>query len=289
MSLPIASYLLHALEYPQHEQGCRVLSVSIEFLQASPYFSSMTESEIESISGLFYHKTVDKGDKITWEGDPGDALYFVVSGAVKCFKTSPEGKEQILQIVLPGNSFNDVAVFDGGFNPTSTEAMSLVNLYVITRSDVGNILSDYPKIMINVIDILSIKIRHLLELVEDLSFRQVIGRIARILLEYADGIGPKPKLTQNEMAALAGTAREVVGRSLKLQKRATPLTVSGSKLTSEEAINLARIANRTRGSGAGKTVWDMAKTFDVSFTDVTWKMLDSVKHRPIVIIRHQTQ
>lgn len=191
------------------------MTAPVEFLQASPYFTGMTESEIEIISGLFFQKTIEKGGKITWEGDLGEALYFVASGAVKCFKTSPEGKEQIVKIILPGQSFNDVAVFDGGVSPTNTEAMSLVNLYSISRSDIGRILNDYPKIVLNVIDILSSNIRHLLELVEDLSFRQVIGRIARILLEYADGAGPKPRLTQHEMAALAGTAREVVGRSLK--------------------------------------------------------------------------
>ena len=81
----------------------------------------------------------------------------------------------------------------------------------------------------------------------------------------------------------------VVGRSIKLKKRATPLAVAGPEITTEEAIELAKIANRTRGSGAGRTVWDMAKTFNVPLTDVTWKMLDNVKHRPIVIIRSKTQ
>lgn len=99
---------------------------------------------------------------------------------------------------------------------------------------------------------------------------------------------PRPKPLKG-IHSLGGFLAYVVGRSLKLRKRATPLAVSGSKLTIEEAINIARIANRTRGSGAGNTVWDMAKTFNVPLTDVTWKMLDSVKHRPIVIIRHQTQ
>ena len=81
----------------------------------------------------------------------------------------------------------------------------------------------------------------------------------------------------------------VAGRSLKLKKRATPLAVSGSQMTTEEAVEIAKIANRTRGSGAGRTVWDMAQTFNVNLTDVTWKMLDTVKHRPIVIIRPKTQ
>ena len=86
-----------------------------------------------------------------------------------------------------------------------------------------------------------------------------------------------------------GIIAYVAGRSLKLRKRATPIAVVGSQITTDEAIEIAKIANRTRGSGAGKTVWDMAQTFKVDLTDVTWRMLETVKHRPIVIIRPKTQ
>ena len=72
-----------------------------------------------------------------------------------------------------------------------------------------------------------------------------------------------------------------------MEKRATPLAVAGSQITTEEALEIAKIANRTRGAGAGRTVWDMAKTFNVELTGVTWKMLESVEHRPIVVIRPQ--
>jgi F420-0:gamma-glutamyl ligase-like protein len=95
---------------------------------------------------------------------------------------------------------------------------------------------------------------------------------------------PRPK-PLNGIYSLGGILAYVVGRALKLKKRATPLAMSGNKIPIEEAIEIAKIANRTRGIGAGRTVWDMAKTFNVNLTDVTWKMLDSVKHRPIVIIR----
>jgi CRP/FNR family cyclic AMP-dependent transcriptional regulator len=77
-------------------------------------------------------------------------------------------------------------------------------------------LQKYPHIALNVITVLARRVRHLVSLVEDLSFRNVISRVARILLENAgDGAGAGKKLTQQEMAAMAGTAREVVGRSLK--------------------------------------------------------------------------
>jgi F420-0:gamma-glutamyl ligase-like protein len=99
---------------------------------------------------------------------------------------------------------------------------------------------------------------------------------------------PRPKPLKG-IHSLGGALAYVAGRSLKLKKRATPLAVAGSRITTEEAIEIAKIANRTRGVGAGRTVWDMAETFNVDLTDVTWKMLGSVKHRPIVIIRPQTQ
>jgi len=99
---------------------------------------------------------------------------------------------------------------------------------------------------------------------------------------------PRPKPLKG-IHSFGGFLAYVAGRSLKLKKRATPLAVAGSRITTEEALEIAKIANRTRGTGAGRTVWDMAKTFNVNLTGVTWKMLDSVKHRPIVIIRPQSE
>lgn len=99
---------------------------------------------------------------------------------------------------------------------------------------------------------------------------------------------PRPKPIKG-IHSIGGFLAYVAGRSLKLRKRATPLAVAGPQISTEEAIEIARIANRKRGSGAGKTVWDMAEKFNVDLADVTWEMLDSVKHRPIVVIRPKTQ
>ncbi|MFA5365000.1 MAG: coenzyme F420-0:L-glutamate ligase [Candidatus Bathyarchaeia archaeon] len=99
---------------------------------------------------------------------------------------------------------------------------------------------------------------------------------------------PRPKPIKGIHSA-GGFIAYVVGRCLKLQKRATPLAVAGLCLSTEESLEIARITNRARGSGAGRTVWDMANTFHVELTDVTWGMLKSVKHFPIVVIRTKTQ
>jgi CRP-like cAMP-binding protein len=192
------------------------MAVQLDFLKSILYFSGLGLAELESIRKLVFEKTADRAEMVLLEGEPAANLYFVASGAVKVFKTSAEGKEQILSIVRPGESFNDVPMFDGGPNPASARTMGPVLLYGIKKNDMKDILRDHPQIALNVIKVLAKRVRHLVSLVEDLSFRHVISRVAKILFEHVgDEMGHRPRLTQQEMAAMAGTAREVVGRSLK--------------------------------------------------------------------------
>ncbi|MGQ9546515.1 MAG: Crp/Fnr family transcriptional regulator [Dehalococcoidia bacterium] len=192
------------------------MAVQLEFLKNIRYFSGLSLAELESIRMVVFEKTVERTQIVLLEGESAENLYFVASGVVKVFKTSAEGKEQILRIVRPGESFNDVPVFDGGPNPASVRAMSPVVLYGIRKQDMEAILRKNPQVAFDVIKVLAERVRQLISLVEDLSFRHVIGRVARILLEHAEGeTRAGQRLSQQEMAAMAGTAREVVGRSLK--------------------------------------------------------------------------
>jgi F420-0:gamma-glutamyl ligase-like protein len=85
--------------------------------------------------------------------------------------------------------------------------------------------------------------------------------------------------------SLGGVASYVVGRFLKLRRRATPIAVAGCQISVEQALKIAEVANRARGYGAGKTVWAMAERFGVGINCVSWEMLETVKHKPIVIVR----
>lgn len=85
--------------------------------------------------------------------------------------------------------------------------------------------------------------------------------------------------------SFAGFAAYVIARMLKLERRATPLAVAGYPISAEVALRVAEVANRARGFGAGRTVWDMAEMFKVSLVDVSWEMLETVRHKPIVIVR----
>jgi len=192
------------------------MAVQVEFLKSIPYFSGLSDSEIDSVSKYIFEKKAERGEILSFEGEPADVLYFVVAGAVKVFKTSADGKEQIFSIVRPGESFNDVAVLSGGVSLVSAEAMGTVVLNTIKKHDMEVFLKEYPRVALNVIQVLSRRVQELVSLVEDFSFRHVTGRVAKMLLEYAgDGVGERPRLTQQEMAGMIGTAREMVGRSLK--------------------------------------------------------------------------
>ena len=192
------------------------MAVQVEFLKSIPYFSGLSDSEIDSVRRYIFEKKVERGEILGFEDEPADVLYFVVAGAVKVFKTSADGKEQIFSIIRPGESFNDVAVLSEGVSLVSAEAMGAVVLNTIKKHDMEVVLREHPQVALNVIQVLSRRVQELVSLVEDFSFRHVTGRVAKMLLEYAgDGVGERPRLTQQEMAAMIGTAREMVGRSLK--------------------------------------------------------------------------
>jgi CRP-like cAMP-binding protein len=192
------------------------MAVDSNLLHDLSYFSGLNAAELEAIKPLFLEKNVQRGELIFFEGEPADTLYFLISGIVKLFKTSAQGKEQIISLARPYEVLNDISIFDDGSNPMSAQAMSTVNLYGIKKDRLEITLRQHPYVSARIIRVLAARTRQLISLVEDLSFKHVIGRVAKILLEHTgDGAGSAQRLTQQEMAAMAGTAREVVARSLK--------------------------------------------------------------------------
>ena len=192
------------------------MKTKLEFLSASPFFAGFSPAKLEGISQRVFEKKLVRGEMALSEGAYASALYFVAEGVVKLFKTSAEGKEQILSLMRPGESFNDVPMFDRGPAPVNAQALGAVTLYGIQHNDLEIMLRQSPELSQNVIRVLARRIRYLISLVEDLSFRSVVSRVAKILVEnVGDTAAPGPRLTQRDMAAMAGTAREVVSRSLK--------------------------------------------------------------------------
>ena len=222
------------------------MTISIDFLKTIPYFSNLEAHVFEVVRRAIFEKKVARGETILFEGEPAQALFFVASGAVKIFTTSPEGKEQILNIVRPGESFNDISVFDDGPNPAGAQAMGTVELYGIGKQEIDNIIKQYPQMALNVMKIMAKRMRQLVSLVEDLSFRRVLSRVAKILLEYGvEKTELRTRLTQQEIAAMAGTAREVVGRSLKSLEEGGMIRMESHRVVITNRKALQQLAMQT--------------------------------------------
>ena len=156
----------------------------------------------------------DRDATVLSESDRNHKLYLVASGAVKIFRISADGKEQIMALARPGESFNDVAAFDGGEAQAAAQALTTLVVYSVNGRALLEQSCRLGSLAANIVRELATRVRELGALVTDLSFRPVAGRLARILLTQI-GNGQSPYLTQRDMAAMAGTAREVVARTLK--------------------------------------------------------------------------
>lgn len=184
----------------------------IAFLRSISLFAGLDESVVEELSQHVFEKQLKRGDVVINEGGRATALYFVGEGAMKVYRTSPEGKEQAFGIIRPRDFFNET-LLDNGPAKATAEALGIVLLYGIQKANLRSMVRQYPKMAGNMINILSRRVHSLVLLVEDLSFRAVSSRVAKILVENAQG-ADGARLTHRDMAAIAGTAREVVSRSL---------------------------------------------------------------------------
>ena len=184
-------------------------------MRALPYFAPLDEDTLASVAAAAVHRAYAPDEIIFLEGEPCAGLFCVQSGHVKIYKSSPEGREQILHICRPCESFNDVAVFDGGPNPASAQAMDATTVCLIERSALLNLFDRHPKLAQAVVAVLAARARMLVNMVEDLSLRSVTGRLAKLLLDQATQGGEAIPLTHQQMAARLGTVREMVSRALR--------------------------------------------------------------------------
>lgn len=218
-------------------------------LASVPYFSALSPEQRAGVLRVARRLRVSAGQTLFVEGEPCAGLYVLVSGLVKLFKTSVEGKEQVLRHMSAGESFNEVPVFDGSINPVSAAAVDDGEVIVLSRAAMLGVLRSYPDVAEAVLQVFASRLRHLVALIEDLSFRQVTARVARIVLQsvaphegVGAGVGGRARITQREIAEMAGTSREVVARALKALEESGAIRVRRGTIHVNDAARLSALA-----------------------------------------------
>jgi CRP-like cAMP-binding protein len=187
------------------------------FLKSVAVFSGLDDDVLAKIGRLLVPREVKKHEIIWLEQEPARMIYFVASGLLKLFKTSDGGKEQILRLAHPGDCFGHAGALNGGSHPESVQAVVPSVLYGLGAPELHALLDTYPQVARNVIKLLATEMHHYISLVEDLSLRCVSGRLAKMLLTGTPrgSCDTALVLTRADMAAMTGTVREVIGKSLK--------------------------------------------------------------------------
>jgi len=159
-----------------------------------------------------------KGETIFSEGEEGNGFYVVITGRVKIFKLSAEGKEQILHFFGPGEPFGEVPVFTGQHFPANAEAIEESRVFFFPRKSFTDLIRRNPSLALNMLAILSKRLRRFAGLIDDLSLKEVPGRLAAYLLYLSDqNKGSKDlelTITKAQLASLLGTIPETLSRIL---------------------------------------------------------------------------
>lgn len=189
----------------------------VTILARHPYFAALPPTTLEVVGRRALVRPYPRGAMIFAEGERPRGLYLVASGRVRVFKGSETGKEQVLHHVAPGQSFNDVATIDGIPSPASAQATEPTVLVLVPRPTLLELMRAYPEIAVALLQAFAARLRQLSGLVEDLSLRHVVSRVAGVLLRAATHDQALP--TRQELAAMVGSVREVATRALKLVER----------------------------------------------------------------------
>lgn len=209
-----------------------------EYLAGTPIFSGLSEAELQEVVPLVVARKLPADTVVFHENDPASAFYMVKSGKVKIYKLSREGREQVLTILGEGQIFGDVPAFDGGPYPATAGTLEESELLLVRSGDFQALLKQHPDIAIKVIKVLGQRLRQAMELVRDLSFKQVPHRLAGLLLrlaresgdETADGLEVDLGMSRQEIAEVVGTSRETVTRELKKMEKAGLIRIDRRKV-----------------------------------------------------------
>ena len=166
-------------------------------------------------------RTVEKrygaDEMLFWEGEPCAGIFLIMQGSVKIFRTSAAGREVMLAIESAPASVAELPLFDGGCYPASVRVVEPVTALFINKHDFQQFCRQYPDVALKVLAVVGRRLRHLVGLVESMTFGSVTQRLARMLLDAAQAAGAEVfelPATHQEIASRLGTVREVVSRNL---------------------------------------------------------------------------
>ena len=215
-------------------------------LSNSQLFGGLSESHLKEIRRIAVDKYFNKGEIIFFDGDEGSGFYLVVTGTVKVYKVSPEGKEQIFHMVKEGESVGAVPVFSGKSFPANAQAILKSHLLFFPRAEFIGLITNNPALTMNILAVLSMRLREFTVQIENLSLKEVPGRLAAYLFYLSEEQRSenviKLNISKLQLANILGTGPESLSRTLGSMKARKLIEVDGSNIKLVDRVGLEELA-----------------------------------------------
>lgn len=228
------------------------MNKKIEIISDTALFNGLPADQLEKISRISVEKSFSKGETVFCEGDDGVGFFIVNTGLVKVFKVSPEGKEQILHIFGPGEPFGEVPVFTRQPFPASSEALVKSRLLFFPRNEFIYLVTENPSLSLNMLAVLSQRLRQFTVQIESLSLKEVPGRLATYLIylseEQKNQSTVSLDIPKGQLASLLGTIPETLSRILGKMSDQNLIEVNGRQIKLIDPLKLEVIANHGKKS-----------------------------------------
>jgi len=191
-------------------------------LAKTALLSSLSQEESQMLAARTVRKLFSAGELLFSEGEPCSGLHIIARGKVRIFKTSVNGREQVLAVNVPGESVAELPVFDGGPFPASAMATEETEVAFISRRDFRSFCIEHPEVSLKVLSVVGARLRRLVGIIEELSFTTIRQRLIATLVKLAQNEGKKTDrgiefllpATHQELANQLGTVRELISRNL---------------------------------------------------------------------------
>ena len=190
----------------------------IQKIVSIPLFQGLSDDDVESLATIVMTQSYKRGEVVFSEGEEAVGFYVVKTGRVKIFKLSVDGKEQILHIFGPGEPFGEVPVFAGRSFPANAEAIEKSSVFYFPRKAFVDLIKSTPSLAMNMLAVLSLRLHKFTALIEDLSLKEVPGRLAAYLAYVSEQNGGANDLaleiSKTQLASILGTIPETLSRIL---------------------------------------------------------------------------
>lgn len=186
-------------------------------IQMCPLFAGLTNGDLAALLEICRRSEIPKGTILFSEGEEARGFYVPVSGKVKIYKVTPEGRERVLRIAEPGRTFAEAAIFDLGIYPANAATLERSVLLFFPKQEVLHLLKSNVQLAINMIGGISRLLREFMDQMEAIAFRDVPSRLARYLLDLAE-TGRSPvelPLSKTQLAVNLGTVSETLSRTFR--------------------------------------------------------------------------